>query len=233
MSHEEKEKVQKAKVQDGASTKHRCLPLADLNDKQRIAHDMMVQACTIDEGEISETDGGTEFQRLKVLLGAGKTGKSLVIDAVITTLSKKYKWSDKLFLMHATTGKVATNIGGTTLQNYTTGLGFNSECFLELGSRTLLRFQEKWKNCKLLIIDGYSMLKQKELNYLDLQLKKIMNSDLVFGGLVVVLAGDPGQLSAVKGNCLWHDKPKKGSHDQLGMFLYKMSTAAMNLTENK
>ena len=233
VTNEVKEKVQIAKEQDGASANRRRVLVADLNAKQRIAHDMMVRACAIDEGDESETEGGTEIGRLQILLGAGGTGKSFVIDAVITTLADKYGWNDEQFSIHATTGKAATNIGGTTIQNYSTGLGFNADCFRPLGSQTLLRFQEKWKKRKLIIIDEFSMLKQKELYYLDQRLKQIMNSLLPFGGLVVVLAGDPAQLPAVKGNCLWHENPRNGTTDLFGRLLYKIFTAAVILTENK
>jgi len=48
-----------------------------------------------------------------------------------------------------------------------------------------------------------------------------------------VLSGVPVQLPAVKGNCLWHDKPKNAYPYQFGKYLYKMFSAALKLTENK
>jgi len=57
----------------------------------------MIRACTIGEDEESETDRGTVIGRLQVLLRAGGTGKSFIIDVVITTHSDEYGWSDERF----------------------------------------------------------------------------------------------------------------------------------------
>uniref|UniRef100_A0A7S2WBJ4 Uncharacterized protein n=1 Tax=Eucampia antarctica TaxID=49252 RepID=A0A7S2WBJ4_9STRA len=76
------------------------------------------------------------------------------------------------------------------------------------------------------------MLKQKELYFLNWRLRKIINSDLVFGGLVVVLADVPVQFPAVKRNWLWYDKPKNASPYQFGKYLYTMFSASMKLTKN-
>ena len=60
--------------------------------------------------------------------------------------------------------------------------------------RTLIELQQKWKHRKLLILDEFSMLRQKELFFINERLQQIMCSENLFGGLVVVLIGDPGQL---------------------------------------
>ena len=84
---------------------------------------MIVASCI--STEPSSTDGGDGIGRLQLLIGSGGSGKSYVLDAAITTLQKLYNWNDTNMIgVFATTGKAATNIGGSTIQNYTTGLGF-------------------------------------------------------------------------------------------------------------
>eukprot|EP00957_Ditylum_brightwellii_P137769 10502851-Ditylum_brightwellii.AAC.2 len=56
----------------------------------------------------------------------------------------------------------------------------------------------------MLVVDELSMLRQKEIYYLDGRLKQIMCSSLPFGGVIVLLVGDPAQLPHVQGNTLWH-----------------------------
>jgi hypothetical protein len=76
-------------------------------------------------------------------------------------------------------------------------------------------------------------LRQKELHYIDRRLKQIMNNLLPFGGLVVVLAGDPAQLPPVQGNCLWSYKCKNSSDDSFGYLLYGCFETAMKLIVNE
>ena len=56
------------------------------------------------------------------------------------------------------------------------------------------------------ILDEFSMLRQKELYFINKRLQEIIQNDLPFGGLVIILSGDPAQLPPVKGNCLWNSK---------------------------
>ena len=79
------------------------------------------------------------------------------------------------------------------------------------------------------------MLRQKELFYMDQRLKQIMCSREPFGGVTIVLAGDPGQLPPVKGNALWN--PAAGNsgalqHDFLGFGLYQLFETVVKLIKN-
>ena len=49
-----------------------------------------------------------------------------VTDALITTLSQRYNWNYEKYLIHATTGKAATSIERSKIQNYKYILGFFS-----------------------------------------------------------------------------------------------------------
>ena len=111
----------------------------DLNELQKAAHDMIVSACLLNEGE-SSTDGGDNIGRLHMLLGAGGCGKSFVIDAVITTLTSNHGWNKDKYSVHATTGKAATNVNGSTFQNFKDGLGiFSSRQYRALSPTRLLQ----------------------------------------------------------------------------------------------
>ena len=107
------------------SSSRKVIDARTLNEKQKQAHDMIVSSCISTE-ESSTDIGGKGIGRLQMLLGSGGCGKSYVIDAVIMTLEKVYDWDMSNIGVFATTGKAATNIGGSTIQNYTTGLGFYS-----------------------------------------------------------------------------------------------------------
>ena len=50
---------------------------------------------------------------------------------------------------------------------------------------------------KLLIIDDFSMLKARELRYVDKRLSQIMECNDPFGGITVVIVGDVAQLPPV------------------------------------
>ena len=65
-------------------------------------------------------------------------------------------------------------------------------------------------------------------------LKDILACNDPFGGVAVILSGDPAQLSPVKGMSVWHrvDNPK-ASHDLSGYLEYIGFTSVVELTENR
>jgi len=107
---------------------------------------MIVSSCLLGVND-SSTDGGDGIRRLQILLGPGGCGKSYVINA-ITTLMSAYRWTSDNLSVHTTTGKAATNIGGSTFQNFKDGLGFYRNTYSPLSSRLLGIFQQRMKNKK-------------------------------------------------------------------------------------
>ena len=90
----------------------------ELNERQKIAHNMILSSC-LQDPNVSRTDGGSGIGRLQMLLGEGGCGRSFVIDAVITSLKCRHNWNDDNFSIYATTGKAAaTSVGGSTFLSY-------------------------------------------------------------------------------------------------------------------
>ena len=158
----------------------------------------------------SRSNGNTAPQppRLIVLGGAG-AGKSTVIQTVI-------QWSQKILqrsgdepqrpyiLATATTGAASVIIEGMTLHT-AVGLDFsNKHSSLSDKKRELKR--DQCKNLKLLIVDEFSMLKSDQLYQVDLRLRELKQNNRQFGGVAVLLFGDPAQLRPVKGRFVF-DKP--------------------------
>jgi len=80
----------------------------------------------------------------------------------------------------------------------------------DLGTEKLKELQDKFKFCKFLIIDEFSMLSQSMLAKINQRLCEIMpqSNRLFFGGISIILAGDPAQLQPVKASYLYDPEPK-------------------------
>jgi hypothetical protein len=76
-----------------------------------------------------------------------------------------------------------------------------------------MELQQEFNNIELIVIDEYSMLSQIMLNKIDQRLRQAKNKNLQFGGISVILIGDPGQLLPVGGLPL-HDKKIKNNMAQ-------------------
>merc|ERR1719233_702505 len=134
--------------------------------------------------------------RLIVVGGAG-AGKSTVIQTVI-------QWSQKILqrsgdepqrpyiLATATTGAASVIIEGMTLHT-AVGLDFsNKHSSLTDKKRELKR--DQCKNLKLIIVDEFSMMKSDQLYQVDLRLRELKQNNREYGGVAVLLFGDPAQL---------------------------------------
>ena len=211
-----------------SSEQSRTVHKESLNEKQRLAHDLFVGAVKAACGE-STSDGEKQVGRLQILAGQGGCGKTHVLNAINTTLgSMGIKGGN-----FATTGIAAVGIGGSTLHSYNRGFGVpvNAKKYTALSRKILKRLQKLHEALRYIIIDEYSMLKQRELHYLDQRLREIFRNNLPFGGLCVLLVGDIGQLPPVNGVVLWANN-SSNAEDKLGHLQYGFFDVVTRLTEN-
>eukprot|EP00957_Ditylum_brightwellii_P194381 14803892-Ditylum_brightwellii.AAC.1 len=75
------------------------------------------------------------------------------------------------------------------------------------------------------------MMGQKEIYYLDEILKQIICFSTPFGGVTVLLVGDPAQLPLVQGQTLWNHN-SSNADDSRGFSVYRHFTSAVELVEN-
>jgi hypothetical protein len=75
--------------------------------------------------------------------------------------------------------------------------------FKDLTGKALLQLQDQCQRVLLVIIDEFSMLGQKELQWVDMRLRQAKGNNEPFGGLTVALSGNTAQLLPVKGNSFW------------------------------
>jgi len=152
-------------------------PGGDLDERQREAHDAALR------GESVFVTGG-----------AG-VGKSTVLLRIIESLRGKLGDADgSKVAVAAATGRAAIVVGGHTL-HHLAGIGvprYVSD-FWKMSSR-----KEFWEGLDVLVIDEISMFSGEFLDNMDRHLRRIRKSDEPFGGLQLVLSGDPYQLVPIE-----------------------------------
>ena len=142
--------------------------------------------------------------------GRAGCGKTFFINCV-----SKYvldKCGHNFLIKAAPTGTAAFLIGGTTIHSlFRLPLlrGVNKE-LPDLSHDALKDLQDHFQNCKLLVIDEKSMVGLYMLYAIDKRLREIKctTSDLVFGGISVILMGDFAQLPPVGDKPLYVANPK-------------------------
>ena len=190
---------------------------SQMKGNQLIAHDMVVHLCTKDD-----FDGG-----LVCMFGMGGCGKSFVIDSIRTTL--KLQFSQDV-LVTSTTGITANAIKGVTIHS-ALNLPVPPRRFCDLSEASMRDFQTNYSDINILVIDEFSMLRAKELFYVSERLKQIKCNNNTYGGMLVLLVGDPGQLPPVLGRALWGNDRTSG-YDQLGRILFTSMLHVFHLDRN-
>ena len=105
-----------------------------------------------------------------LVIGFAGTGKSELI--------RRIKSSNGGAIVTAYTGIAARNVDGMTLTRF-------------MRDKGLIQIT------RTLIIDEVSMVSSAELGKLDMLAKSVRNCDAPFGGLQVILVGDPAQLAPI------------------------------------
>lgn len=117
-------------------------------------------------------------QRLIFLSGSAGSGKSCVVRELMKLTNK---------VVVAKTGIAAHNVSGSTI-NREFGMDFDGN---------INKVTNKHKHVKLLIIDEISMVKKIEFENIDLYFRKVKRDLRPFGGIIVVVVGDFGQLEPI------------------------------------
>ena len=161
-------------------------------------------------------------QLLMIIIGTAGTGKSFTTFALSRLLQPSVKRS-------APTAKAAFIIFGETCHSlFQIRPNF---AFVELQNKSLLNFQEKFKDISHIIIDEYSMISQDILAKIDMRCRQAKNEKFkYFGGLSVILVGDPGQLLPVSGLPLYSTRANNALNIQ-GYNVYQQFKVVVKLEQ--
>ena len=128
-------------------------------------------------------------QRLIFIQAAGGCGKTMLINAVLEAV-RSLEPGGCVALATATTGKAAMHLlkGRTFHSRFKAPLILEEDCRLRIPLGTELA--KLVEMARLIVIDEATMLNNMLLEALDVCLRDIMNTDVPFGGKVLVLCGD-------------------------------------------
>ena len=152
-----------------------------------------------------------------LLVGIGGTGKSLALESV----KRELRSSGKQFALTAPTGCAAEIIRGQTLHSLV-GCGVPNTVN-DVKKMWDKKNRNKWQSLDVLIIDEIFMLSPEYFDWVDITVREIRKCPgKAFGGIQLVLSGDPLQLSPVPSKqCVLKTTPpfiKDKEHVPLGVF---------------
>jgi ATP-dependent DNA helicase PIF1 len=135
------------------------------------------------------------------LTGSGGSGKSFVLNKIIEHFRAKHGLdeSKKTLGVTAMTGASACLISGSTLHswaNISLGLKPAKEIVKKIRLKPLS--VERWRNCKLLIIDEVSMMSLELFEKLDEIARVLKTNNNFFGGIQMIFSGDFAQLPPIE-----------------------------------
>jgi hypothetical protein len=182
-----------------------------LNEAQNRAFTLFVNKLKIVlfNAQVNQDTSGDTDNRGMYLGGPGGTGKSRVIEAIVT-LFERAGCREKL-LITATTGCAANLIGGSTIDSVC-GLGRRKKGKSKgmddanVDDESIeMAVDNSWMNYTFLILDEVSMLGCSKLVNISTALQKAKGNTLPFGGLYVLFTGDFHQLPPVRDTALYHE----------------------------
>jgi len=144
------------------------------------------------------------------LTGAGGTGKSTQLRALIADLAAGHVFADGhkcRVSVTAPTGVAALNVGGMTIHRFCGMLigpaagQSNEDYFNQLQRdprRSILAGFNRVRRCEVLVIDEISMLPGRQFEFVEFLFRRLRGRDVPFGGCQVIATGDFLQLPPVR-----------------------------------
>lgn len=138
------------------------------------------------------------------LTGAAGSGKTYLLNKYIHYL----KDNNISVAVTASTGIAATHLQGITIHSWS-GIGARDNMTDQELEKLLTksRVTRNYKKTKVLVIDEISMLHKHQLDLVDTIARYVLNNDMAFGGMQVVLCGDFFQLPPVFSGQMVEEKP--------------------------
>ena len=154
--------------------------------------------------KLLKSRGGEDQLRL-FLTGPAGAGKTTAIKAAETfcyrfCMHAGIQWTDTSFFYTAYTGSAASAFGGRTIVKAS---GMWSKGISE-------EQKNDWRNCRILVIDEISFMKESELVQLDNKLKELGDRNKIFGGYSVIFGGDFRQLTKASNKQLLYSLDSSG-----------------------
>ena len=125
------------------------------------------------------------------ITGAGGTGKSFLLKALVQ------HWSNRNLAVVAFTGVAALNVSGETAHKFFKLPPHGALSFIDWKTKVNAKMRTKYEALDILILDEVSMASADLLDSINNLLKAARRSEEPFGGVRVVLFGDPWQLPPV------------------------------------
>ena len=132
-----------------------------------------------------------------LLTGGAGTGKSYLIEKVVSTLSQTY--GTRKVAMTALTGVAAFNVGGCTVHSFA-GIGLGVKPAMQLAQNVSFNpsAAQRWRKLRVLLIDEISMMDGELFDKLEYVARIVRKSEKPFGGIQVIAIGDFMQLPPVE-----------------------------------
>lgn len=156
--------------------------------------------------EWTDSDDLSQFQPLRMTItGAGGSGKSVVINTIVTLMRKMFQY-DGVVRVAAPTGTAAFNVGGETFHHLTGSKPSNAQYrpnAMNSNKEKRKKLIKKFQILLALIIDERSLATSKDLGTTNRLISETIFgggpfSDESWGGLpIVILLGDDYQLPGV------------------------------------
>ena len=248
------ERIDEVKRQNKESSPNHERPAIYLKDftngdigsiQQKEVIETFLKMCGLGKDEKGNFIDNDSSNQTNVLLcpGPAGTGKSYVIDCIITEIKLRYEEKFQIsaeVLVLAPTGKAAVNCGGATI-NSNQGLSVPVQNLGDASQHytcgpALRNLQQRLMQVIACIIDEMSMISSLQLYWISRRLQEgKCNFEKDFGGVPTLFLGDFGQLAPVMGTPMWLPTTASGKAlptiAKEGNKLYEKITTVLWLTE--